>query len=383
MSMVQCPECGSKISDKAKVCSYCGFMSKDSSRPISEQDKFEIAPVFEYEIEEWNPYSAELIPIPLEDNRVLIHYFGKFEMLAKIFPSLAENIKALLPDEKVFAARLDSFTMGLIEKGELKFSLDKNGELLPTLRGSKGWAKNIRLEEMDLSPDLAQTLSNLTTHALMAQTMDAIGAIEESIKELKAEFQSDRIAIAESSRDKLLQAQSIHDTRLREAALLNAINSATDAKRQLMRSFEAELRAVDSDYGKSMIDHIRSFKDTNDQKAIIAFQNLIAITNAVQIECEGYMMLGEYEAGKKCLAQFKSFIENAHLDDRDTLLMLNESLGIKQTNVVDDFSQLAKRITSLDTPGQLKNGIIDVFEGGDGDDSMAKEEDEDAGRQGA
>lgn len=55
MSRILCPECGTKISDKAKTCPNCGFQSVDPNRPISEQDKYEIVPSFGYDIEAWNP----------------------------------------------------------------------------------------------------------------------------------------------------------------------------------------------------------------------------------------------------------------------------------------------------------------------------------------
>ena len=60
MSRILCPECGTKISDKATKCPHCGFQSADPKRPISEQDKYEMVPIFEYDIEEWQPNRGEL-----------------------------------------------------------------------------------------------------------------------------------------------------------------------------------------------------------------------------------------------------------------------------------------------------------------------------------
>ena len=45
MSLILCPECGTKISDRATKCPHCGFQSADAERPISEQDKYEIVPI--------------------------------------------------------------------------------------------------------------------------------------------------------------------------------------------------------------------------------------------------------------------------------------------------------------------------------------------------
>ena len=79
MSLILCPECGTKISDRATKCPHCGFQSADSSKPISEQDRYEIVPIFEYDIEEWEPNRGDLSVISYEDNKSLIAYFGKWE----------------------------------------------------------------------------------------------------------------------------------------------------------------------------------------------------------------------------------------------------------------------------------------------------------------
>ena len=46
MSMVMCPECGTQISSRARLCVECGYVGDDPSRPISEQITREIVPTF-------------------------------------------------------------------------------------------------------------------------------------------------------------------------------------------------------------------------------------------------------------------------------------------------------------------------------------------------
>ena len=50
-----------------------------------------------------------------------------------------------------------------------------------------------------------------------------------------------------------------------------------------------------------------------------SFQDLVAITNAVQVECEGYSILGDQYACQQCLCDFRDFIKNNALDRRDDL----------------------------------------------------------------
>lgn len=83
-------------------------------------------------------------------------------------------------------------------------------------------------------------------------------------------------------------------------------------------------------------------------RAADSFQDLISITNAVQIECEGYAMLGEYDACRESLLEFKTFVESNELNERNTLIRLNENLKTKQINLVNKFSDIAKKITAFD-----------------------------------
>ena len=109
---------------------------------------------------------------------------------------------------------------------------------------------------------------------------------------------------------------------------------------------------------KSDLQLIMSPKSERDvsPKAIDAFQSLVYITNAVQTECEGYAMLGEYEPCRECLTEFKSFIEENKLDQRDTLLLLNENSAQKKIEIVDEFTDIAGRISAFDTvTGQIEN----------------------------
>lgn len=375
MGLILCPECGTKISDKATKCPHCGFQSADPSRPISEQDKYEIVSIFEYDIEEWKSNRGDLSVISYEDNKSLIEYFGDWETIKIKLPAIAEVIGSLANKEHVMIAKMDSYVKGLIDKGVYRFTIDKNGEILPTIRAADGFVKQVRLEDMALTPNLTQSLNNLSTHAVMAQILDEIEYVGDAIREIHIELQNDRLAMAESARDKLKQARMIQDAKLREIALLGIVNSATDAKRILMRNFTQNMLHIVKHSHKSDLQLILSPKSEKDisTKAIDAFQSLVYITNAVQTECEGYAMLGEYEPCRECLLEFKSFIEENKLDQRDTLLLLNENSAQKRIEIVDEFSDIASRITTFDvSTGQIEHQMRGLLtgseEGGDADE---------------
>jgi len=359
MSRILCPECGTRISDKATRCPHCGYQSADPTRSISEQDKYEAAPVFEYDIEEWKPNRDQLSVISYEDNKSLNQYFGKWATIQTKLPAIAEVIGAMAGKEHVMVANMDSYVQDLIDKGIYRFTIDKNGEILPTIRDADGFVKQVRLKDMTLMPNLVQSLNNLSTHAVMAKILDKIEYVGDAIRVLHVELQNDRLAMAESSRDKLLQARRIQDAKLREIAMLGVVHSATDAKRVLMRNFSQNMYHITEHSQKSDIQMILDIKGEKDisKKAIDAFQALIYITNSVQTECEGYAMLGEYESCKECLEEFKSFIFENKLDDRDTLLRLNENSSKKRIEIVDEFADIADRITAFDSTSKIDYSV--------------------------
>lgn len=363
MSLILCPECGTKISNKATTCPHCGYVSNDSTLPISVQDTYEVVPTFSYDIEEWNPEREQSSLIAYEDNRTLVEYLGNWQNIQLRLPAIAEVIKGMAEKDKILVAKMDSYVKTLIEKGVYRFTIDKQGEILPTIRDAEGIVKQVRLQEVTLTPELANSLTNLQTHAAMARILDEIEYVGDAIRGIHIELQNDRIALAESTKDKLLFASKIQDTKLREIALLNVVNSATDAKRVLMRNFSENLHFIAENSQKNDVQLLMEGKKGRDipQKAADAFQALVSITNAVQVECQGYALLGEYEASKESLLQFRQFIIDNKLDDRDTLILLNENTPMKKMPVVNEFMKIANNITTFDASRQLGGYSINMI----------------------
>lgn len=322
-----------------------------------------MVPIFEYDIEEWQPNRGELSIISYEDNRSLIQYFGKWENIKVKLPAIAEVIGAMAGKDHIMVAKMDSYVKDLIDKGIYRFTIDNQGEILPTIRDADGFVKQVRLEDMALTPNLTQSLNNLSTHAVMAQILDEIEYVGDAIREIHVELQNDRLAMAEGARDKLMQARLIQDAKLREAAMLDVIHSATDAKRVLMRNFSQNMYHITEHSQKSDFQMMLDFRGEKDvsRKAIDAFQALGYITNSVQTECEGYAMLGEYEPCKECLEEFKSFIVENKLNERDTLLLLNENSSQKRIEVVDQFTDIAARITAFDPKAQIDYSVHNLL----------------------
>ena len=349
--MIRCPECGSKISSLAKSCPYCGYQSNDPERPISEQDHYKEESFLQYDIIGYTPNRGDLSIISYEDNRNLIEYFGKWNNIESQIPSIAEVIFDMSKKEHYFIAKMDDYVKKLIDNGIFKFVVDKNGEILPTICNAETnqYVKQVRLENFSFSPNVHQSLNNLSMHAALAQVLDKIEYIEDAIRELHIELQNDRLAIADSAYDKIMQAKLIQDSRIRMMSIINAIQTATDAKRGLMRNFAQNLQYVNRHSNQSSLKQLIGKKpEIVNQKAIDAMQSLSRIANSVQIECEGYAALGEYKSARECLREFMLFIKENRLDNRDTLVLLNENATQKRIDIVNQFSDICQKISDLD-----------------------------------
>ncbi len=350
MSLILCPECGSKISDRAISCPQCGYISQDSTLPISVQESYEIVPTFSYDVEEWNPNSGQLNIVSIEDNKSLVQYFGDWSRIQATMPEIAKVIQKYAVKEKFLVAKMDDYVKRLIANGTYRFSVDQQGNILPSIRDSKHIVKFVRLEEMSFPSDISNSLSNIATQAAMAKILNEIEYVGDAIRGLHIELQNDRLALSESSFDKLKLASKIQDTKLREYAVLDALGAATEAKRILMRNFAENLQYITDNSQKGELQLLVEGKKGRDipQKATEAFQTLVAITNSVRAECQGYAMLGEYDSSKESLLQFKKFIIDNKLDERDTLLLLNENTPQKKIPIVNEFLQIAEKITLFD-----------------------------------
>ena len=347
--MIRCPECGSKISSKATKCPFCGFQSKNSERPISEQDQYREKPTVQYDIIGYNQNRGDLSIISYEDNKSIADYFGNWENVSRELPAIATVIQDLANKQHYMIAKMDGFVKKLIDDGVFRFSIDKNGEILPTIRDANGFVKQVRLEEMSFAPNVMQSLNNLTMHAALAQILDEIEYIGDAIHELHIELQNDRLAVADSAYDTFLQAKCILDSRIRTTMLLSAIKTATEAKRGLMRNFSQNLQYIKQHSNKNTFGMMKTKLGPINQKAIDSLQSLNRIANTVQIECEGYAALGEYKSARECINEFLLFVEENNLGNRDTLLLLNENATQKRIDIVDRFSNIKQRIIELDS----------------------------------
>ena len=351
MPMIQCPECGTHIADKARICPYCGYVGDDPTQPIGTQAVYKPAPQLQLEIERWDPTTNTMgkqrIDFAPEDNRRIYDAIKDWKWVQTMMPALAEAVTGMAHSEK------------LLDDGQIFFNMDKAGRILPELKDENGrFVQKVRLRETVSMPELLPNLQHLETQAALAMIMNQLENVQEQISQIRGELQQDRLAKADAAWDQLNQALKITDGRRREQAVIIAIGTGAEAKHTLMRHFASCLHLIegnaDQNEARLIIGDIfkgKSNKERGEIEARMAYDDLVGILNCVRVETEGHMAIGDTEAARCSLKEFATFIETEQLNDRDTILKIDSRLpsAQKRPEVVDEFYAIAQRTMHLST----------------------------------
>jgi len=99
----------------------------------------------------------QVFPISTIQNNNLNIIFGKAENLCRVAPAFFQAIMSTIP-KTLKVAEVNPAIQKLIDEGVYKFLTDKNGEILPTIFGGKSIVAQVRLRDIQLTPDLGRSI---------------------------------------------------------------------------------------------------------------------------------------------------------------------------------------------------------------------------------
>lgn len=313
---VQCPACGTYVAETATMCPYCGFRGDDPSRPIYKQGEYHPVPIVPCEIVVDDGRSCE-IRLSDEDNNNLFRHLTDWKWLSTMIPALAETLESIFGGTVHLEAKLPEHIMHMIEEGKLHFATDKNGEILAEVFDERNKIfKQVRLEKVVRNDALLPAMQHLETQAALCLVMEKIDEVGRAVQQLGEELQQDRLARIDAALDMFQQACRIKSSRERNEYVREALNEATRAKALLVRNFAQQQRLMEQGGKKS-------------DAALRAMQDYVAIVNAVNVQMQTHMALGQQDAAAYCLQDLNKFIKNYDLDKRDTMLNLVGSVKSK------------------------------------------------------
>ena len=237
---------------------------------------------------------------------------SKIKEILNNMPSFINLVKSSIPMDSYQAVLSDDQKKGLA-KGTLELMTKKNGSLFANIINpkTKKIISQVPIEKIKTTPDLSIALSNYSTQLQLAQIANDIKCVQIAVEEVIQGQENDRLALAYSSQQKLLQAISIADPKLKKYALLNLVSSAEDARNTLMLSQTSKIDFIDKQ-PKSTIGKLRKGDNYKkiDSKINEIRENLNAVNLISLIESLAYQELGERDAAKISLKHYANFIKD-------------------------------------------------------------------------
>lgn len=200
--------------------------------------------------------------------------------------------------------------------GSLKLLTKKDGTLLATLVNPDNgkMIANVPLEEFKSVPNLNQAISNFTSQMQMAQIAEQIEEISKAIESVRSGQEDDRLAIAYSCQQKLIQLREIRNPELKSRMLMQVISDAEDSRNLLMLSQKANLKYLQEQPKGTIEKFLKGDKSTKIEKRISEVRNGLNAVNMVSLaEAIAYNELGEYEAARSSLLYFADFLRENYL----------------------------------------------------------------------
>lgn len=241
--------------------------------------------------------------------------FKKIEKMLYSAPAILNLVKANIPDITLQAVLTDEQKQQ-IAKGALKLMTKKDGSLMANLVNpeTKKIVATIPLKSVKITPELTQAMTSYATQMQMVQIVEQIQIVQLAIEEVRQGQEFDRLAMAYSCQQKLIQAMEIKNPELRSMALMQIASDAEDSRNMLMLSQKTNVVFIkdqpESFFGK-IISGVPAEKINTRMNEIR--ESLCAVNMVSLAEALAYQELGENDAARKSLTYYAEFIRKTYL----------------------------------------------------------------------
>lgn len=281
-----------------------------------------------------------------------------------VCPSFIELVKNTIPSEEYNLIFSNSDKIKLAN-GSLKLMTSSNGDLLANLVNPKTGkiVSNIKLEKVNLPSEINSALINYGNQVQLAKIAEDIRYVQLAVEEVREGQENDRLAIAYSCKQKLLQAMEIDNKELKRIALLNVVSSAEDSRNQLMLSQQSNVRFLRNYPKESFGKYFKGEDSKKDERISELRENMNALNLVSLAETLAYQELGEYKAANTSLKYYGDFINETYLSDKsflERLDSLNPSTKKYWSTVLPSIKSINKRIQLLNSENtnMLKEDVI-------------------------
>lgn len=244
--------------------------------------------------------------------------FSKIEQMLYSAPAFINLVKSSVPEQTLQAILTDD-QKAKIANGALRLMTKKDGSLMANLVNpeTNKIVSTISLQSVNLSPAISQAMTSYTSQMQMAQIAEQIQVVQLAIEEVRQGQEYDRLAMAYSCQQKLLQAIEIKNPELKAMALLQIASDAEDSRNLLMQSQNVNLVFIkeqpESFFGKLLSG---ATPDKISQRMNEIRESLSAVNMVSLAEAIAYQEMGENAAARQSLQYYASYIEKAYLSTK-------------------------------------------------------------------
>lgn len=240
---------------------------------------------------------------------------AKIERMLASAPSFIQTVKACVP-EQTFKAILTDEQKGKIATGALKLMTKKDGSLMATLVNPDTGkiVSTVGLEKVTITPELSSAMTDFASQMQMAQLAEQIQCVQIAIEEVHQGQEFDRLAMAYSCQQKLLQAMAIRNPEFRAMALIRIAGDAEDSRNALMQSQHANVEFIknqpESFWGKLL----SGAKTEKIEARMEEIRDSLGAVNMVSlVEAMAFQEMGENESAQISLQYYAEFIQKTYL----------------------------------------------------------------------
>lgn len=280
-------------------------------------DDIEIIDASEYS-EDLTEYFSDMPEVARPLLKGAKEVFSKIEQMLYSAPAFINLVKASVP-EQTFQAILTDDQKVKIASGALRLMTKKDGSLMANLVNpeTNKIVSTISLQSVNLSPEISQAMTSYASQMQMAQIAEQIQVVQLAIEEVRQGQEYDRLAMAYSCQQKLLQAMEMKNPELKAMALLQIASDAEDSRNLLMQSQNVNLTFIkeqpESFFGKLLSGATpdKISQRMNEIRESLSAVNMVSLTEAM-----AYQEMGENAAARQSLQYYAIYIEKAYLSTK-------------------------------------------------------------------
>lgn len=297
--------------------------------------------------------------------------FSKIEQMLYSAPAFINLVKASVP-EQAFQAILTDDQKAKIASGALKLMTKKDGSLMANLVNTETnkIVSTISLQNVNLSPALSQAMTSYASQMQMAQIAEQIQVVQLAIEEVRQGQEYDRLAMAYSCQQKLLQAMEIKNPELKAMALLQIASDAEDSRNLLMQSQNANLAFI-NDQPESFFGKLfqGATPEKIGQRMNEIRESLSAVNMASLAEAMAYQEMGENAAARQSLQYYAEYIEKSYLSKKGLVERLDLIDLTPENYWTKTLPDIKRKIQALPCVEEVA-----LLEGGDEDGEQSMQE---------